>query len=126
MAADLEDVAEAGGGEQRGGRALALEDGVGGGGGAVQHVAQGPGPGAGEAERFFDAGDEAGRGIVRRGRGLGDPEPAAPLVHEGHVGEGAADVERDGVARRSSPHDRGVSWAIGHRVSTVDLAMRRA
>ena len=55
----------------------------------------------GETQRLVDAGDESGGHIVRRRRRLGDPEPAARLVHQGDVGERPADVEGDRV-----PHDR--------------------
>ena len=101
VTADLEHVAEAGGGEEARRRALALEDRVGGGRRPVQHVTQRRGLDTGETQRLVDAGDESGGHIVRRRRRLGDPEPAARLVHQGDVGERPAHVEGDGV-----PHDR--------------------
>ena len=104
VAADLEHVTEAGGGEQARGRALGFQDGVGGGRRSVQDVAQRPGLHTGEPQRLVDAGHESVGRIVRCRRRLGDPEPAARFVHQRDVGERAADVEGDGVRPRAGSH----------------------
>jgi hypothetical protein len=119
VAADLEHVAEAGGGEQADGRALALEDRVGGRRRPVQDVAQRRGLDAGEPEGPVDAGHESGRRIVRGGRRLGDPEAAARLVHERDVGEGAAHVEGDRVALHASSPPPSKSRSIGARAASA-------
>ena len=97
LALDLQHVAESGGGDEAGGGELAFDDGVGGHGGGVHHVAQvrGVHPGLGE-----DAGggaQEAAGGIVGGGGNLGDAHLAAGFVDQYGVGEGPADVDPQAV-----------------------------
>ena len=91
---ELEHVLEALGGEHGGDRALLLEDGVGGDGGAVDEALDVGRPRAGQREHAGDRGADALEEILGRARHLGEREAAR--VVEGHdVGEGAADVDAD-------------------------------
>ncbi len=90
-AADLDQVAEAGGRENGHARAVPLEDGVGADGRAVDeppHVA------ARDAERP-EPGHDGGGLVPRLGRHLGDDDAAGGLVDRAQIGEGAADVDPD-------------------------------
>ena len=94
-AAHLEHVAQAGGGDHPDLRALALEQRVGAGGGAMDHHRNGgkvlhlPG----------DAVQEPARLVGAAGRHLGDMGGAGALVQNEDVGEGAADIDADHPAR---------------------------
>ncbi len=98
--AHFDDVAVAFGGEQADFRALVFEEGVGGHCGAVddaagggEHGGAGDGEGFGEAvEAFHDADGLVGGG----GGGFGQGDVAC-FVDGDEVGEGAADVDSDGV-----------------------------
>ena len=85
LAADLEHVLEAGGGEQRDARAAPLEERVGRDRRAVVQA-------RGAAQRG-EPGAHRGRRVVRRGADLQDTEPPADHGHQ--VGEGAAGVDAD-------------------------------
>ena len=90
-AAQLQDVAEAARGDEPGARALALEEGVGGRGRAVDDDLQIRGRRRGLGEGGQDA-----VGLVADGRRhLGHAHGAGGLVEEHEVGEGAADVDAD-------------------------------
>ena len=86
LAADHERVAEALGGDQRGARAAAREQRVGGDRGAVHHLPRRP-PGLG------DPGEHGARGVVGRRGALGDAQRLAVPVEE--VGERAADIDAE-------------------------------
>src|SRR6185436_7977671 len=91
---ELEHVLEALGGEDGRHRALLLEDGVGGDGGAVDEALDVGWPGAGQGQHTGDRGADALEEVFRRARDLRQCQP--PGVVEGHdVGEGAADVDAD-------------------------------
>ena len=95
MAADLQHVLEAGGGEEDAAGEGAFEDGVGGDGGAVEEEAD-VGEGEGEALRGFgDAGEEAFRGVGGGGGGFPGVDGAGAGVEDLEVGEGATDVNGD-------------------------------
>ena len=95
LPADFQHVAKPGGRYQGGARAFALQDHVGGDGGAVQHPRDLPGRAARLRQHVQHAGGEGLRRIGRRARGLAAPGPAALRVVQGDVGEGAADVHGD-------------------------------
>ena len=95
VAADLQHVLEARRGQQHAAREAPLQHRVGGDGGAVQQQAD---VGEGEAVAFrrrLDACHQADGGVLRRGRGLEAVQPAAPLVEDLQVGEGASDIDAD-------------------------------
>ena len=89
-AAELEDVAEALGGDQAGAGEAALEDGVGGGGGAVDDQVD-----LGEVDPRPRRGRRGRRvaWFVGGGRGLGEADGAGGGVEQHEVGEGAAHVD---------------------------------
>ena len=97
LALDLQHVAEPGGGDEAGGCELALDDGVGGHGGGVHHVAQAGGVHPGLGEDAGGGAQEASGGIVGGGRDLGDAHLAAGLVDQYGVGECPADVDPQAV-----------------------------
>ena len=93
LAGDLQQVAKSARGEQRGARALLLEQRVGGHGGAVGHEAQG-----GRRESIArgdraDAGQDALGRIGGHARQLEDGQPLTRLVPERDVRERPADVD---------------------------------
>jgi len=88
-AADLDQVAEAGGGEDRHARAAALEDRVGADGRAVDEP---PDVTARDAQRL-EPGQKRRALVERLRRDLGDDDAARRFVHRGEVGEGAADID---------------------------------
>ena len=118
-AAELEDVAEALGGDQAGAGEAALEQGVGGDGGAVdEEVDAVEGRGGG-----VEGGEDAG-GLVRGGRGLDEADGGA--VEEDQVGEGAADVDagHGGAHRRApggAPASGGLRPPLGRRLAVGRL-----
>jgi len=65
-AADLQHVAEAACGDQSGSGALALQDGVGADGGAVQHLGNGPGRDRQLGQQLPDTFDHRDARIIRR------------------------------------------------------------
>ena len=95
---DLEDVAESGGRDKAGPRALELEDRVGGDRGAVQHLGEIASAEAGLAEQLAQAVDNGARVVVDARRDLLRVNAAAG-VEQHDVGEGAADVDADAEAR---------------------------
>ena len=109
-AADLEHVAEPGGGHERGARAFALGE-------RVDHDGR-------AVDELFDLGrvylapgdhvEHALREVVRRRGDLRDPNLAGLLVDDDEVGEGAADVGGD-------PHrQRARSFAVAASSSSSD------
>ena len=90
LVAHLEHVAKALGGDERGARALALDQRVGGERGAVHQDADIPGGERRGGEHFRDSFEHSRLGRARRGQHLGRMAPAGVLQHD--VGEGAADV----------------------------------
>ncbi len=97
LAADLVAIAKAAGGEQRGGRALAFDDGVGHQRGAMDDRCNCAGLDPGGVQRFAQDGRDRGRGIRRRGQRLADRERPGLVVDEDQVGKGATDVDADAV-----------------------------
>ena len=97
--ADLQDVAEAPGGDQRGACALALEHGVGADGRAVQHVGHCP---AVRRQQRAQAVDDALAVIMRGGCNL-VRDNAAVRGDCDEVGEGPADIDPDAL-RHTSDH----------------------
>ena len=89
-ARDLQHVAKALGGDQRGLRARPLRDGVDDGRPAVDEVIHG----VGVELRLIDGVEHAPRQIVRRAERLGDAERAGLLVEVDEIGEGPADIGR--------------------------------
>ena len=88
---DFQHVAKAARGQHRSACADLLQDGVGGGGGAVHHFRDGGRIGAGGTENGADALDHGTAGVVRGGGGLVDMQAAiGQCCHD--VGEGAAYV----------------------------------
>ncbi len=88
---DLDQVAEAGGGEQGHPRAPALEDGV---GAYRRAVHEPPHVATGDAEGVQTRDDR--RGLVTRPRGnLGDDDLSGVDVHRAEVGERASDIDPD-------------------------------
>jgi hypothetical protein len=120
-AAKFQDVAEACGGDKAGLCQLAFEDGVGGGGGAVNdEVDPGKiGPGAVESR-------QNPAGLVRqRGRHLGKPDRARDGIEDHEVGEGAAHIDacnKSGLAGigHSHPHI-GAEYGVTCR-QAIDIA----
>ena len=124
-ARDLEDVAKALGGDQRGPGAGPLRNRVDHGGSAVHEVVHGVGVESG----LVDGIEHAPREIVRRAERLGDAERAGLLVEVDEVREGPADIGRQSAHRALLPlgsapiiHRRGRGSngsirALGHRLS---------
>jgi hypothetical protein len=100
VAADVKDVAVAAGGDQAGDGALMLEHGVGGDGGAVEHRVDGVARDLVLVAQRHQAGDDAARGIVGRGRDLVHRRLARLGVGIDQVGKGPADIDAD------QPHSR--------------------
>ncbi len=105
FAADLRNVGEAGGGQQPGGGALALDQRVGEQRRRVHDAADLAGGDGALGEQVPDARQRALRGIVRRGALLPDHGGAVAMIERDQVGERAADVdpERDGRRAFLSP-----------------------
>ena len=101
-APDLEDVAEAGGGDEAGPDAPLLEDRVRGDGRAVNDlldlVAGNPDPRQRDLEALGDA-----AAVVVRGRRDLDGEGMAPRPQQDEIGEGATDVDSDAIAQSLPP-----------------------
>ena len=106
VARDVEDVAEALGGDQADGRTLMRERDVGGDGRAVQEVVDLRQLDTGLLAEAIDALDHAACRIVGGGRNLVDGDLAGFLVHEDQVGEGAPDVYSDALHGCCSPASR--------------------
>ena len=97
--AELEHVAEAARRQQAGGRAAAFDQGVGDQRGAVQHLRQ---IGHRDAGLFGDganAGECPFRRIGRRGQAFVQRDATGRGIKQHEIGEGAADVEAEAVAR---------------------------
>jgi hypothetical protein len=103
LAPDLDRVAKAARGDQRGPGALALDQGVGEQRGAVHHVRDRLGRYVGLAQHFHDAALDGGVRLLGRGQDLGDAQQRARLVDHDEVGEGAADVRPDPMAHVLTP-----------------------
>ena len=112
VAGDFQDVFVAVGDQEAHGRALVFEDGVGGDGGAVKDVGEVFKPDAPGPEDFGQAAHEAHRGVFGRGRGFVDGLGAGVEFTEYDIGESAADIDGEGVARH------GVSWGVRYDCCT--------
>ena len=123
VAAKLQHVAEAAGGEQRGARALALDDRVGDQGGGVRDAA-----GAGDvlgvdgAERP-QAFEDADRGVRRSRQALLDVDGAGALVVQDEVGERAPDVAAQPIRRPRLAH-RSLPDLAHHRAYPIEGSPR--
>ena len=95
LAADVEHMAEALGGDEGGAGAFAFEDEIGGDRGAVEDAGDRGFTRASRFEGEADAGEEGLAGVGGGGLGFGAPGAAGGGVLQGDVGEGAADVDRD-------------------------------
>jgi N-methylhydantoinase A/oxoprolinase/acetone carboxylase beta subunit len=98
LAADLEGVAEAGGRDQAGDGALALDERVGEERRRVHDAREVAGLEGAVAEDRTDAGHDGADRIVVGRQHLAAPLPAGVVVVHHHVGEGAADVDSERVA----------------------------
>ena len=96
-AAHLQHVAEALGGDQRGRRALAFQDRVGGDGGGVEDLLEAIRREPEPRRQRDDPGEDGAAEIVRGGGQLAGGERAFG-GQAGDIGEGAADIGRDAVA----------------------------
>ena len=94
LAAKLDEVAEALGGDERGARRVPLEQGVGRHGRAVGEGLDLAGRGAGGGERELDRPDHANRLVVRRAQRLRSVQLAV-AGGEDRVGEGPADIDAE-------------------------------
>ena len=104
LAPDLDGVAKAARGDQRGARALALDQGVGEQRGAVHHVGD---RGRGHARLLENLADPLLDRLVRlrgRGQNLGDAQERAGIVHHHEIGEGAADIRADAMTHIVASH----------------------
>jgi hypothetical protein len=100
---DLQHLPEALGGDQPDGRALALQDRVGGHRRPVQDVRDGGPVDAGLLADLVDAVQHPDRLAVGGGGRLGPPGGPGALVDEEHIGEGAADVDPEAIAHFPAP-----------------------
>ena len=97
VASDFQNVLESVGYQYSDGCTLALEDGVGGDGGAVKDVTNLRVGHAIGAENLADAGDEATGWVIGSGGSLEQLETAGGEVQEDNVGEGSPHVYSQGV-----------------------------
>ena len=95
LAADLQHVAESFGRDERGARRLALDQGVGGDGGAVDQVGNGVRRDIAIGQDALDRVEEALGGVRGRGGDLRDPGRAAGFGEQHGIGERAADVDAE-------------------------------
>jgi hypothetical protein len=93
LTADLEDVAEAARHEHAHARRLAFDDGVGRHGSGVDHRGHIAAPGPALCEAALQRDHEALGRVFGRGEDLDHPHLAGLAVHEGGVGERAANVD---------------------------------
>ncbi len=98
--AELEDVAEAAGGDKAEAGAAAFDQSVGDQGGAVDHVADVGERKLRRLQQFGEALEGADRWVVRRGQAFVQADFRKFRIQQNEVGEGAADVETDTVAGR--------------------------
>ena len=123
VARDVEDVAEALGGDQADGGALVRQRDVRRDGRAVEQVVDLRQLHAGLRAEAVDALDDAAGGIVGGGRDLVDGDATRLFVDEDQVGEGAADVYSDALHGGCSPAFRCRVWLLllrEHTVYTLD------
>jgi hypothetical protein len=113
VAADLEHVLEARGGDERGRRRLALENGIRGRRRAVKDAQDVGGRAPRLGEHLADGGDEAARQVTGRRWCLRDPGGARAGVGEGDVGEGAAHVDGDRPGVWHARHCRRIGVLAG-------------
>ena len=95
MAADMDDIAIAGGGEHAGPRPVMLQYGVGTDRRAVQYMVDRRTRQVEPRAQLANAGDHAARRVVARRRGFVDQGPAGFGVGKDEVREGAAHVDPD-------------------------------
>ena len=111
LAADLQHVAEALGGDERGPWGLALDQGVGGDGGAVDEVGDGVRRDVALGENAFDRVQEAPGRIRRSGGDLRDSGRPGVFGEQHGIGEGTADVHANPeLSLWCSIHDKVVSF----------------
>ena len=123
LVGDLDDVAEAVGGDQRGARALALDDGVGGKRGAVhQHADVGEGEACG-GQHGARAVDDGRLRRLRRRQHLGDEAALPGQQHD--VGEGAADIDRQPRRRMPLAHDLVAPMRVSDPLGLIPLRRPR-
>ncbi len=103
LAADLQEVAEAIGGDEPGRRAAVLDQCVGRNRGAVSEVADVGRTGADALDRLGDALRDAAGRVVRRGRDLPDLDMPRILVKQAHVGERASGIDTHAPGHRRHP-----------------------
>jgi hypothetical protein len=111
LAADLQGIAEALAGEERGQGSLALDQRVGDQGRAMDDLAEGAHRRVGGRQRLLQPGLDGTRRIVRCGEGLPDDERAAGVVIDDQVGEGAADIDAGAQPHSLTPNP--LSWLAG-------------
>src|SRR5581483_920480 len=99
LAADLEHVLEAGGGDERGRSTLALQDEVGRDRRAVEDAGDIAAGKPRDLQHLGNAVAETAGGVVRRRRRLRGPEPSGGGIEQRDVGERAARVDADDDAR---------------------------
>ncbi len=123
-AADLDEVAEARGGEDGHARASPLEHGIGAHGGAVDHA---PDVRARDAERL-EAGEDGACLLLPPRGDLGDDDAPGGLVDRGEIGERAADVDADEEHgrhdSRRAPYNRLGSRDSWHRITVMPTVLR--
>ena len=105
LVADLDSVAEAGGRQQRGLRALAFDERIGDQRGAMRDIADRARMQAGGAQQVFYAFQHRGRGIGIGRQQLFDRDLPALHVEGDDVGEGAADIDCKQSGRRGHTGD---------------------
>ena len=107
VAADMQDIAIAAGGDHAGDGAVVLEDGIGGDGGAVEHHVDGLARDAVLVAERHQPLHDAARGVVRRGRDLVHGGRAGIRVGIDQVRESAAHIDPD------QPHPLRSLWSAG-------------
>ncbi len=95
LAADLEQVAEAGGGDEAGADTAMLDQGVGGNGGAVAEIADGTGPSIDPGEAFLHAGGDAAGRVIGGGGDFPDLDLPGFIVEQAEIGECSSGVYSD-------------------------------
>jgi hypothetical protein len=123
LASELDEVLEAGGGDERRPGALALQQRVGGHRRAVRERADLVGGGAGALQRRLDGGEHALRLVVRRRRRLGGDQAAARGHHR--VGERPAHVDPQQHVAANLPGRRHRASARAQAASTISSVSAR-
>ena len=127
VAADMQDIAIAAGGDHAGDGAVVLEDGIGGDGGAVEHHVDRLARDAVLVAERHQPLHDAARGVVGRGRDLVHGGRAGIRVGIDQVGESAAHIDPDQphpLRSLLSPECR-ANFSAAHRL-VVSIKARRA